>query len=100
MDNKFSWQIGRVNSAADANRLRAGIENAGMGTFPHQILVYPEGSDGKFSVYVEVELRKDIDAQYMHQELAQLLAYFFRLHNETQGEKVDLNLNEYLAESR
>lgn len=99
MDNKFSWQIGRVNSATDANLLRSSIESAGMGAFPHQIRVYPDGGDGKFSVFVEVDLRDDVDAQYMHQELAQLLAYFFRLHNETQGAKVELNLEEHLHEA-
>lgn len=90
MENQYTWQIGSVNSEAEAIRLQEGIRSAGMGAFLHQIQVRPEDSDGKFLVYVEVRPKAGIDP---NQELAQLLAYFFRLHNETHGNKVDLNLD-------
>lgn len=93
--NKFSWLLGWVKTEEEADRLLLGIKNADMEIFKYNIRVYPE-VQGLRGVYVEVD-RQDVES--LHQEFAQLLAYFFRLHNETQGANVDLHLFDFAEES-
>ena len=99
MTEKFTWHIGKVDSEADAKTLRRCIAEAKMQIFKHNIVCSPLNSEGKISVDVEVEFDPNADLRHMHQELAQILAYFFRLHNQTQGRSVDLHLHDYLDEA-
>lgn len=96
MTEKFSWLLGTIKTE-DAGRLQRGIESAGMGMFASKLMISPVVIDGKQTVNIEIPRQTDIDQ--LHQEHVQLLAYFFRLHNDTQGANVDLHLYDFLEEA-
>ena len=96
MSEKFSWLLGTIK-AEDAERLQRGIQNAGIGMFASKLQISPVVIDGKQVVNIEIPRHTDIDQ--LHQEHVQLLAYFFRLHNDTQGANVDLHLYDFLEEA-
>lgn len=97
---KFTWPIGKVDSEADAKRLRWIMADAKMRIFKHQIKFSPPCPvDGSQRVEVEVEYEPNADARHLQEDIAQILAYFFRLYNETHDGAVDLHLKDYLLEA-